>query len=79
MKKIRILSLILILVLAASLFVGCGKKEEAATGSDKVIWYVIGTEEPDNQKVFELVNNRIKEEEEDRKYYTRIIIIQYRR
>ncbi len=62
MKKIRIISLILVLIFAVSCFVGCGKKDAAATGSNKVIWYVTGVEEPDNQEVFKLANERIKEE-----------------
>ena len=64
MRKFRIISFVLVLVLAASLFAGCGNdtKKKAVTGGNKeVVWYVLGTEEPDNQKVFELVNEKIKE------------------
>lgn len=60
MKKFRILSFILVLVLCASIFAGCGK-DKVAEGSDTVVWYVIGVEKPDNQKVFDKANEMLKE------------------
>lgn len=65
MKKIRIISFILVLLLAASLFAGCGKnstdggKKPVGGANKEVIWYVLGTEEPDNQKVFGMINERL--------------------
>lgn len=59
MKKFRILSFVLALVLCASIFAGCGKKE--AKGSDTVLWYVLGNQGPDNEKVFADANKILKE------------------
>ena len=60
MKKFRIISFVLVLVLAVSLFAGCGnnKKSEEAT---EVTWVVIGTEAADNAEVFALFNEKLKE------------------
>ena len=58
MKKFRIISLILVLVIAASLFVGCGKNEEE---SGEITWVVVGIEASDNPEVFEKFNAMLKE------------------
>jgi len=58
MKRFRIISLILILVLAASLFAGCGSGKN---GSGEVTWIVVGTEAADNPEVFEQFNAKMKE------------------
>ena len=57
MKKLRLISLMLVLVLAVGVFAGCKK-----SSSDKVIWLVAGTEGPDNGEVLDKVISRIKEE-----------------
>ena len=60
MKKFRIISLILVLVLAVSVFAGCtdkNKKKETA----EITWVVVGTEAADNLDVFKLFNDKIKE------------------
>ncbi len=59
MKKFRIISLFLVLVIAASLFVGCSKEEEE-TGSKTVVWLVEGTEAADNEEVFKLFNEKLE-------------------
>ena len=59
MKKLRIISLLLVLVLAASLFAGCGKDKKAASG--EISWIVVGTEASDNEAVFEEFNKQLKE------------------
>lgn len=66
MKKLRIISFVLVLVLAAALFAGCGgnkKKSTAgkATGNTEVIWYTTMDMGPDNERVFDLINKRVKE------------------
>jgi len=57
MKKFRVISLILVLVVAVSLFAGCTKEEKK--GKDTIVWYVTGTEKPDNEEVFKLVNEKL--------------------
>jgi len=57
MKRFRIISLILVLVLAASLFAGCGSGKK---GSGEVTWVVIGTEAADNEDVFAKFNEMLK-------------------
>ena len=59
MKRFRIISLVLILVLAASLFVGCAGKNKEEEGSKEVTWIVIGTEAADNTEVFKLFNEKL--------------------
>ena len=61
MKKFRIISLILVLVLAAGLFAGCKKEAKETTGPTELTWVVVGTEAADNAEVFKLFNERIKE------------------
>ena len=62
MKKFRIVSLILVLVLAASLFAGCKKdKNGAGKGSGEITWVVVGTEAADNEDVFVQFNSMLKE------------------
>jgi len=58
MKKLRLISLLLVLVLAASLFAGCGKDK---TDSGEISWIVVGTEAADNESVFVEFNNVLKE------------------
>jgi len=58
MKKFRIISLVLALVIAVGLFAGCGKEEKV--GSTEVTWVVIGDKAPDNEEVFKLVNEKLK-------------------
>ena len=63
MRKLRIISLILVLVLAASLFAGCGGKDKKAAKKDltgEVTWIVIGTEAADNLDVFAEFNEKLK-------------------
>ena len=57
MKKLRLISLVLVLVLMVGVFAGCKKGS-----SDKVIWLVSGTEGPDTPEVINKVISRIKEE-----------------
>ncbi len=59
MKRFRIISLFLVLVIAVSLFAACGKKEED-TGSKTVVWLVEGTEAADNLEVFKLFNEKLE-------------------
>lgn len=65
MKKLRLVSLILVLVLAASLFAGCGeneaKKDAKKDVSGEVTWVVVGTQAADNNSVFEEFNAKLKE------------------
>ena len=66
MRKFRIISLILVLVLAASLFAGCGGKKavdgpKKNTGSNKITWVVVGTEAADNESVFADFNKMLEE------------------
>ena len=49
MKKFRIISFILAIVLVAGLFAGC--KKEPKKGSGEIVWIVEGTEAADNQEV----------------------------
>ena len=64
MKKLRLVSLILVLVLAASLFAGCGEKEAKKDAkkdvSGEVTWVVVGTEAADNESVFKEFNAKLK-------------------
>ncbi len=60
MKKFRIISFILVLVLAASVFAGCSKNK-VSEGSDTIVWYVAGLQEPDNPEIFKMVNEKLKE------------------
>ena len=63
MRKLRLISLILVLVLAASLFAGCGGKDKKAVKKDltgEVTWIVIGTEAADNLDVFAEFNEKLK-------------------
>ena len=59
MKKFRILSLVLAIVLVAGLFAGC--KKEPKKGSGEIVWIVEGTEAADNLAVFEQFNEKLKE------------------
>ena len=59
MKRLRIISLVLVLVLAVALFAGCGGKKEEE-GSKKVVWVVVGTEAADNPEVFKLFNEKLE-------------------
>lgn len=65
MKKFRLISFILVLVLAASLFAGCKKEapenKVVKKGSGKIIWLVEGTEAADNEAVFAKFNELLKE------------------
>ena len=61
MRRLRLISLVLVLVLAASVFAGCGKTAKKNTGSPEVTWIVIGTEAADNPEVFEQLNAKLKE------------------
>ncbi len=61
MKKFKIISLVLILVLAAGLFAGCKKDAKETTGPAEVTWIVVGTEAADNPEVFAKFNERLKE------------------
>ena len=62
MKKFRIISLVLVIVLAVSLFAGCGKKEvEKKKGAKEVVWVVEGVEAADNQEVFDKFNELLEE------------------
>ena len=53
MKKLRLISLVLVLVLMVGVFAGCKKGS-----SDKVIWLVSGTEGPDTPEVINKVISR---------------------
>ena len=59
MKKFRVISLVLVVVLAVSLFAGCGKKP--TTDSTVVKWFTTMDMAPDNERVFGLINERVKE------------------
>ena len=61
MKKFRIISFILVLVLAASLMAGCNNKKKVETGSKEVVWIVEGLEAADNEAVFEEFNKKLNE------------------
>ena len=58
MKKV--ISLILVLVIAAGLFVGCGK-DKKETDKTVVKWFTTVSESPDNKRVYDLINKRVKE------------------
>ena len=60
MKKFRIISLVLVVVLTVSMFAGCGKKDNAS-GNTEVTWYTSMDMAPDNERVFGLINERVKE------------------
>ena len=61
MKKFRIISLVLVFVLAVSLFAGCGKKNKSTGSGTEVTWYTTLDMAPDNERVFKLINERVKE------------------
>ncbi len=60
MKKFRIISLLLVLVIAASLFAGCGGSDNESEGGE-ITWVVVGTEAADNPEVFDEFNKKLKE------------------
>jgi len=59
MKKFRIISLLLVLVIAASVFAGC-KSDKKEKASGEVVWVVVGTESADNKEVFKAFNEKLK-------------------
>ena len=59
MRKLRIVSFILVIALAVGLFAGCGKKSKY---SDKqVVWLVVGTEAADTPRILKEFNKQLKE------------------
>ena len=74
MKKFRIISFILVLVLAASLMAGCNDKKKVETGSKEVVWIVEGLEAADNEasrrdslkdEALEEIDFNVDDEEDD--------------
>ena len=65
MRRFRIVSLILVLVLAVSLFAGCGGDKTTDTTKKEIggelTWVVVGTEAADNPRIFEMFNEKLKE------------------
>ena len=61
MKKFRIISFVLVLLIAASVFAGCGNKKSADVEGTEVTWFTNMDMGPDNERIFELVNKRVKE------------------
>lgn len=59
MKKFRIISLVLVLVIAVGLFVGCGKDEEQ--GGTEITWLTSMDDSPGNERVLKLFNEKLKE------------------
>lgn len=60
MNKVKVIALVLVLLIAASMFAGCRGTEGA--GDKELTWIVVGTEAADNPEVFKLFNERLKEE-----------------
>ena len=64
MKNFRIISLVLVLVLAVGMFAGCGDKKAKKDEGEfikEVVWLVEGLEAADNLEVFELFNQKLEE------------------
>lgn len=59
MKKLRVISFILVVVLVAGLFAGCKKKN--TVGENELIWYTTMDVAPDTERVLKKFNDRLEE------------------